>query len=167
MIWRVLRRTDIPANKKPTGLIRGDDKRPYGLTLVTWQGGRCLTGDATIVDILVASYCTLVLQVRMQKHQRNVNPPDHILCTYILSQHTTANHGTAVFESSDGRRALSGFCLRWLQRKNISLSFLFQRVSFLTQTFNRRIPQDISSDNIIEGVAAVLSARNNCFHCEV
>ena len=35
---------------------RGDGKRPDGLTLVPWQGGRCLTWDTTIVDTLAVSY---------------------------------------------------------------------------------------------------------------
>ena len=34
LIWRVLKRADIPSTKEPTGLLRGDGKRPDGLTLV-------------------------------------------------------------------------------------------------------------------------------------
>ena len=41
---------------EPAGLVRGDGKRPDDLTLVPWQGGRCLTWDATIVDTLAVSY---------------------------------------------------------------------------------------------------------------
>jgi hypothetical protein len=56
LIYRALRQADIPAIKEPAGLVRSDGKRPDGLTLVPWQGGRCLTWDATIVDTFAASY---------------------------------------------------------------------------------------------------------------
>jgi hypothetical protein len=58
MVYRALRRADIPAIKEPTGLIRTDGKRPDGLTLVPWQKGCCLTWDATIIDTIAASYLT-------------------------------------------------------------------------------------------------------------
>ena len=54
--WRALKRADIPSTKEPTGLLRGDEKRPDGLTLVPWQAGKCLTWDATVVDALASSY---------------------------------------------------------------------------------------------------------------
>ena len=51
IIWRALKRTDIPATKESAGLVRGDGKRPDGLTLVPWQGsGRRFTWDATSID---------------------------------------------------------------------------------------------------------------------
>ena len=34
LIWRALKRADIPSTKEPNGLLRGDGKRPDGLTLV-------------------------------------------------------------------------------------------------------------------------------------
>ena len=42
IIWRALMRADMPATKEPAGLVRGDGKRPDGLTLVPWQSGRCM-----------------------------------------------------------------------------------------------------------------------------
>ena len=42
--------------KEPAGLLRGDGKRPNGLTLVPWQSGRSLTWDVTVVDTLASSY---------------------------------------------------------------------------------------------------------------
>ena len=32
-----------PSIKEPSGLLHGENKRLGGLTLVPWQGGRCLT----------------------------------------------------------------------------------------------------------------------------
>jgi len=33
-----------------------DDKRPDGLTLITWQSSRCLIWDVTVADTLTPSY---------------------------------------------------------------------------------------------------------------
>ena len=41
----------------------GEDKLPDGLTLVPWQGGRCLAWDATVVDTLAPSYVAASAQV--------------------------------------------------------------------------------------------------------
>ena len=59
IIWRALKRADIPSTKEPTGLLRGGGKRPDGLTLVPWQAGKCLTWDATVVDTLASFYVTV------------------------------------------------------------------------------------------------------------
>ena len=56
LIWRDLRRAETSSIKEPSGLLPGEDKRSDGLTLVPWQGGRCLAWDATVVDTLAPSY---------------------------------------------------------------------------------------------------------------
>ena len=48
-----------PSTKKQTGLLRGDGKRPNGLTLFPWQAGKCLSWDATVVDTLASSYVSV------------------------------------------------------------------------------------------------------------
>jgi len=42
IIWRAFGAAGIPAVQKPSGLDRQDGKRPDGLTLIPWQGGRSL-----------------------------------------------------------------------------------------------------------------------------
>ena len=56
LIWRSLSRAGIPSTKEPTGLVRSDGKRPDGLTLIPWQGGKNLTWDVTVADTLAASH---------------------------------------------------------------------------------------------------------------
>jgi len=46
----------IPATKEPSKLVRQDGKRPDGLTLIPWQGGKSLAWDATVVSTLAQSY---------------------------------------------------------------------------------------------------------------
>ena len=57
LIFRALKRADIPSTKEPKGLVRGDGKKKRdGLTLVPWKAGKALTWYATIFDTFHASY---------------------------------------------------------------------------------------------------------------
>ena len=56
IIWRSMSRAGIPSTKEPTGLVRADGKRPDGLTLIPWQGGKNLTWDVTVADTLAGSH---------------------------------------------------------------------------------------------------------------
>ena len=42
IIWRSLQRANIQATKEPSGLLRGDGKRPDGVTLIPWSRGKSL-----------------------------------------------------------------------------------------------------------------------------
>ena len=53
---RSLGSAGIPATKEPSGLVRKDRKRPDGLTLIPWQGGKSLVWDVTVVSTLAQSY---------------------------------------------------------------------------------------------------------------
>jgi len=47
----------LPAfQQEPPGLARQDGKRPDGLTLIQWQGGKSLAWDVTVVSTLAQSY---------------------------------------------------------------------------------------------------------------
>jgi len=46
----------IPATKEPSGLVRQGGKRPDGLALIPWQGGKSLAWDVTVVSTLAQSY---------------------------------------------------------------------------------------------------------------
>ena len=56
IVWRGLTRASIPSSKEPSGLSRTDGKRPDGLTLIPWQGGKSLIWDVTVADTLAASH---------------------------------------------------------------------------------------------------------------
>ena len=56
LVWRALARANVPAVKKPAGLVRADGKRPDGLTQIPWQAGKCMTWDVTVTDTLAESY---------------------------------------------------------------------------------------------------------------
>jgi len=50
IIWRAVAAAGIPAVKEPSRLDRQDGKRPDGLTLIPWHGGRSLVWDVTVVS---------------------------------------------------------------------------------------------------------------------
>ena len=50
VVKRALVGCGVPSSLEPTGISRGDGKRPDGITLFPWKNGRCLVWDATIVD---------------------------------------------------------------------------------------------------------------------
>jgi len=56
IILRAVGAAGIPAVKERSGLDRQDGKRPDGLTLIPWHGGRSLVWDLTVVSPLAASY---------------------------------------------------------------------------------------------------------------
>ena len=51
-----MQRAKITAAKEPPGLIRSDNKRPDGVTLIPWKQGKCLAWDVTMPDIYAQSH---------------------------------------------------------------------------------------------------------------
>jgi len=56
IIVRALRSAAIPASREPAGLIRGDGKRPDGVSLIPWLRGQCMAWDATCPDTFAQSH---------------------------------------------------------------------------------------------------------------
>jgi len=56
VIARAIQSAGIPVTKEPVGSTRLNGKRPDGLTLIPWQGGKPLTWDVTVVSTLADSY---------------------------------------------------------------------------------------------------------------
>ena len=55
LVKRSLAASGIPSVLEPTGLDRGDGKRPDGLTTFPFKGGKCLAWDATCTDTFADS----------------------------------------------------------------------------------------------------------------
>ena len=56
LVARVFASAGIPSSKEPHGLVRSDGKRPDGLTLVPWKGGKPLAWDVTPVRSVADSF---------------------------------------------------------------------------------------------------------------
>ena len=50
LIWRAVKRAQIPDTKKPIGLSRSDGKRPDRASLIPWKLGKPLAWDVTVPD---------------------------------------------------------------------------------------------------------------------
>jgi len=51
ILWRSIKRAQIPAVKEPVSLVRHDGKRPDGVTLLPWAiKGKALAWDITVPD---------------------------------------------------------------------------------------------------------------------
>ena len=59
IVRRALARANIPSVLKPSSLSTGDGKRPDGMTLIPWQGGKNVTWDVTVTDTVADSYLHL------------------------------------------------------------------------------------------------------------
>ena len=52
IIWRAMKRAQIPAVKEPVGLMLQEGKRPDGTTVLPWPRGKPLAWDVTVPDIM-------------------------------------------------------------------------------------------------------------------
>ena len=53
IIWRALKWAQIPAVKEPVSLVRDDNKRPDGTTLLPWARGKPMAWDVTVPDTYI------------------------------------------------------------------------------------------------------------------
>jgi hypothetical protein len=120
-------------------VLRTDGKRPDGLTLIPWQGGKCLTWDVTVVDTLAKSHLPTSAQA-----QGGVAEAAALLKE---TKYTPLTNNYAfvpiAFETlgpinSSGRLLISelGRRISALTGEVRESSFLFQRLSVLVQRFN-------------------------------
>jgi len=126
-------------NKEPVGLTRLDGKRPDGLTLIPWQGGKSLTWYVTVVSTLADSYlhstsrsagsAAEAASVR-KKSKYSTLPSDLIFQPVAMETHCPLNASALNFLSEVGRRLSS------VSGDSRETSFLLQRLSVIVQRFN-------------------------------
>ena len=138
LVWRALRRADTPSIKEPSGLLPGEDKRLDGLTLVPWQGGRCLAWDATVVDTLAPYYVAVSAQVTGSAAQAAAEkkvskyaglPASHLFVPIAIETLGPIN------EAGHSFMAELGWRLSTISDDRRESFFLFQRISILIQRF--------------------------------
>ena len=148
LVTRALISAGIPATKEPVGLLRTDGKRPDGMSLIPWQGGKMLVWDVTVTTTLADSYVSsaargagvVAEQAAARKEEKYA---DLASCYHFLplafENMGPMNEGAAQFlqelgsrlteKSNDGRESF----------------FPFQRVSVLLQRFNSVLFRDTFS----------------------
>ena len=139
LIWRALNKANIPSHKEPAGLLRSDGRRPDGLTLIPWQGGRCMTWDATVTDTLAESYLPVTSvtpgaaaegaadRKELKYHDLEKS---HVFIPLAFETLGPINKKAMAFITELGQRLSS---VSGDQRES---SFLYQRLSIAIQRFN-------------------------------
>jgi len=56
ILWRSIKRAQVPATREPVGLFRSDGKRPDGSTQIPWARGKPLAWDVTVPDTYADSH---------------------------------------------------------------------------------------------------------------
>ena len=56
ILWRAIKRAQMPTVKEPINLMRDDNKRPDGTTLLPWARGKPMAWDVTVPDIYAESH---------------------------------------------------------------------------------------------------------------
>ena len=56
ILWTAIKRAQMPAVKEPISLMRDDNKRPDGTTLLPWARGKPMAWDMTVPDTYAESH---------------------------------------------------------------------------------------------------------------
>ena len=139
IIHRALVRAGVSSVKEPAGMSRSDGKRPDGLTLVPWQGGRNAVWDVTVIDTLAVSYLPAT-SVTAGSAADIAAARKEAKYAELATTHTFV---PLAFESLGPINAKSLTFLRELGRRLVRATddaresaFLFQRLSIAIQRFN-------------------------------
>jgi len=135
VVSRAFASAGITAMREPSGLVRGDGKRPDGLTLVPWQSDKPLMWDVTVVHTLADSYVHSVgTAAELAASKKSAKYAD-LLQSYLFRPTAMETSGsmdssTATVFTDLGRKIFSVF------GEIREASFLFQRISVPVQRFN-------------------------------
>ena len=145
IIWRALTRAGVPSTKEPNGLCFTDERRPDGMTLIPWSGGRSVTWDVTVVNPLADSYLSTSSQrtggvAELAATRKETKYADlmqrYSFIPIAVETIGTLNVSALNFISDLGRRisAISG--------DPRETCFLLQQISVVVQRFNSIIFHD-------------------------
>jgi hypothetical protein len=141
IVWRAMSAAGVPSTKEPVGLLRDDGKRPDGLSLIPWSGGRAVTWDVTVVNPLAQSYMNhsgddwtpgwAAEQAAARKEVKYSGLPPSLLFQPVAFECLGAINSSGLdFITDIGRLTAE------ITGEPRSTQFLFQRLSVAVQRFN-------------------------------
>ena len=145
LIARAFTSAGIPVTKEPVGLNRRDGKRPDGLTLIPWQGGKSVCWDVTVVSTLADSYLHRSAQTAggaadfaasRKESKYSDLPSSYIFQPLAFETLGPLNASSTTFLRELGRR------LSEATNDPRETAFLFQRLSVAIQRFNSVLIQE-------------------------
>ena len=139
IIWRAIKRAQIPSSKEPLGLSRSDGKRPDGVTLLPWSHGKPLVWDVTVPDTYAASHLnhtSCVAGAAAETAAINKNTK--------YSSFTTTHHFVPIAIETGGAWCTAaiefiqalGHKITEVTEDPMETAFLFQRISIAIQRGN-------------------------------
>jgi len=139
LIARAFVAAGVPAAKEPVGLVPQDGKRPDGLTLIPFEGGRSLTWAVTVVCSTADSYIDLAVQgpgcvaemAASGKEAKYATLRTHYDFQPIAVETLGSINESATFFLYDLGRRIS-----LVSEEDREPQFLFQRLSVVIQRFN-------------------------------
>ena len=133
-----MKHADVPSTKEPAGLLRGDGKRPDGLTFMPWQSGRSPTWDVTVVDTLASSYTPTTSVTSCGAAEAAATRTRAKYAEIIQSHHfVPIAINTLGPINMDGQRFLDSLCERLSSFSGDAreTTFLYQRLFVVIQIF--------------------------------
>ena len=91
IIWKAIKRAQVPAVKEPVSLIRDDSKRPDGTTFLPCAAGKSMAWNVTVPDTYAEFHIsnTSTNKPRAVAHQARQNTSDKM---GLVKQHTSFTH---------------------------------------------------------------------------
>ena len=139
IIWRVVKKAQIPASKEPIDLLRHDGKRPDGAILVPWTRRRPLAWDVTVPDTFAASHiqftsssaCATADKAAANKTAKYVElTSTHLFVPIAVETSGARSPQSTEFIEKHGRR------ISTITNQPLKTKYLFQRLSTTLQRGN-------------------------------
>jgi hypothetical protein len=139
IIWRSVKKAQIPAVKEPIGLVRSNGKRPDGATLVPWSRGKPLAWDVTVPDTYAQSHINETARssgaaanrAAVLKTTKYANlSPTHIFVPVAIETGGSWNQQAVEFVQDLGKRISA------VTKEPLETQYLFQRLSIAIQRGN-------------------------------
>jgi len=137
IIARAFVSAGVPITKEPQGLARSNGKRPDGLTLIPWSGGKAVSWDVTVATTCAASYIQssatiagAAAETAASKKLATDLAVSHRLVPIALESQGAINTAAETFLKDLGRR------ISLVSGDPRESTFLFQRLSVTLQRFN-------------------------------
>ena len=139
IIWREVKRAQIPAVKEPVGLSRSDGKRPDGASLISWARRKALTWDVTVPDTFAHSHVddTAILAGAPANHAatNKTSKYQHLADTNIVVPVAIETGGAWDMQTIEFIEELSKR-ITAVTNEPMETQYLFQRITIAIQQSN-------------------------------
>jgi len=141
ILWRAIKRAQMPAVKEPMpiNLMRDDNKRPDGTTLLPWARGKPMAWDVTVPDTYAESHIgstsTKPGAAAQKTAQNKIDKYSKLASTHIFYPFAIQTAGTWHQMATELTQEI-GNRITTITEDTRETTFLFQRLSMALQRGN-------------------------------